>query len=104
MLTMFSSDRCSPARSIALEIGGFNAMELPLRLTVARLRRLPDRVVDQRLAQRPDCARHLVAGSNDFVERLCDPGAVFLRDDERRQQLDGMAAVAGDLRQDLVLL
>src|SRR4029079_10555523 len=54
----------------------FNAMDLPLRLTVARLRRLPDRVVDQRLAERPDRAGDLVAGGDDVVERLLDPVAV----------------------------
>src|SRR5204863_2638106 len=68
------------------------------------LRRLPDRVVDQRLAERPDRAGDLVAGGDDVVERFFDPAAVFFRDHERRQQLDGVAAVAGDLREDLVIL
>src|SRR5258708_27032831 len=68
------------------------------------LRRLPYRVVDQRLAERPDRAGDLVAGGDDLVERFCDPAAVFFGDDEWRQQLDGVAAVAGDLREDLVVL
>src|SRR5882757_8833972 len=70
----------------------------------AVLRRLPHRVIDQRLAERPDRAGDLVAAGDHGIERLLDPVAVFLRDGQRRQQLDGVAAVAGDLGQDLVVL
>ena len=41
------------------------------------LRRLTHRVVDQRLAERPDRAGDLVAGGDDVVERLFDPVAIF---------------------------
>src|SRR6185503_12656741 len=75
-----------------------------LAMTEATLSRLPHGVVDQRLAERPDRAGDLVTGGDDVVERLFDPVAVFLCDHERRQQLDGMAAVAGDLGEDLVIL
>src|SRR5215468_8172791 len=68
------------------------------------LRRLAYGVVDQRLAERPDRAGDLVAACNHFIERVRNPVAVFLGNDERRQQLDGVAAVTGDLRQDLVVL
>src|SRR5689334_20998413 len=68
------------------------------------LRRLPHRVVDQRLAERPDRAGDLVAAGDDGVEGRLDPFAVLVADDERRQELDGVAAVAGDLGQDLVIL
>ena len=68
------------------------------------LRRLAHRVVDQRLAERPDRAGHLVAAGDHVVERLLDPAAVFLGDHQRRQQLDGVEAVAGDLRENLVIL
>src|ERR1700751_1353179 len=61
-------------------------------------------VVDQRLAERPDRAGNLVAGSDDGVERRLDPRAVLFGDGQRRQQLDGMAAVARHLGQDLVVL
>src|SRR5712691_9548404 len=45
-----------------------------------------------------------MAAGNDRVEGGLDPGAVLLGDDERRQQLDRMAAMTGDLAQNLVLL
>src|SRR5260370_6613791 len=67
-------------------------------------RRLASRVVDQSLAERPDRAGDLVAGGDDGIERGFDPAAVFFGDRQRRQQLDGVAAVAGDLREDLVIL
>src|SRR5882762_1770928 len=40
---------------------------------VSGLRRLPHRVVDQRLAERPDRAGDLVAGGDDGIERRLDP-------------------------------
>ncbi len=58
------------------------------------LRRLPDRVVDQRLAERPDRAGDLVAVGDDGVERALDPVAVLIRDGQRRQQLYGVASAA----------
>ena len=69
-----------------------------------RLSRLPDRVVDQRLAERPDRAGDLVAVGDDGVERPLDPVAILVGDGQRRQQLDGVAAVAGNLGEDLVVL
>ncbi|KAG5730989.1 hypothetical protein E4T56_gene17777, partial [Termitomyces sp. T112] len=68
------------------------------------LLRPPHRVVHQRLAERPDRARDLVTAGDHVVERALDPVAVFFGDGERRQQLDGVAAVAGHLREDLVIL
>src|ERR1700680_4733788 len=67
-------------------------------------RRFTHRVVDQRLAERPDRAGDLVAGGDDGIERGFDPAAVFFGDGQRRQQLDGVAAVAGDLGEDLLIL
>jgi len=45
-----------------------------------------------------------VAAGDHGVERPLDPVAIFLGNGERRQQLDGVAAVAGDLRQDFLVL
>ena len=52
------------------------------------------RVFDQRLAQRPDGAWNAVRAGDDGVEGLHDPVAVLVGDDERREQLDRVAAVA----------
>src|SRR6266851_8947738 len=68
------------------------------------LSRFAHGVVDQGLAERPDRAGDLVAGGDDGIERGFDPAAVFFGNGQRRQQLDGVAAVAGDLREDLVIL
>ena len=38
-----------------------------------------------------------MAAGDDGVERVLDPVAVLIGDDQRRQQLDGVAAVARDL-------
>ena len=66
-------------------------------------RRFAHGVVDQRLAERPDRAGDLVAGGDDGIERGFDPVAVLFGDRQRRQQLDGVAAVARDLGEDLVI-
>src|SRR6266576_533008 len=68
------------------------------------LRRLAHGVVDQCLAERPDRAGNLVTGGDHGIERRLDPVAILLGDGQRRQQLDGVAAVAGDLRENLVIL
>src|SRR5579863_1092275 len=70
----------------------------------ATLRRSAHCVIHQRLAERPDRAGNLVAGSDYGIERGLDPVAVLFGDGQRRQQLDGVTAVAGDLGQDLVIL
>src|SRR5437016_8965851 len=97
--------RCSVAHGDLLPRDGGLRLRLIRPTTLAyydsRLRRLPHRVVDQRLAERPDRAGHVVAAGDDGIERGFDPFAVFVGDRERRQELDGMAAVAGDLGQDL---
>ena len=41
---------------------------------------------------------------DDVVERLFDPRAVFVGDGQRRQQLDRMIAVPGDLREQFVVV
>src|SRR5438132_10387918 len=61
-------------------------------------------VTDQGLSERPGGARHAVAGGDHRVERVDDPLAIGLRERQRRQQLDGMAAVTGDLGENLVVL
>ena len=38
-----------------------------------------------------------VAGVDDGLEGALDPDAIFVGDDQRREELDGVAAVPGDL-------
>ena len=47
-------------------------------------------VTDERLAERPNCARHPVAAGDHGVECADHPVAVLVIDDERRDQLDGV--------------
>src|SRR5690242_19661648 len=63
-----------------------------------------ERVVGQRLAQRPHRARHAVRIGDDGAERRFDPRAIIVRDHQRRQELDGGTAMARDLDEDLVRL
>src|SRR6476659_8251701 len=56
------------------------------------LRARAHRVLDQRLAERPDRAR-LVAVGDDVVECPHDPVAVLVGDNQRRDELDGVAAM-----------
>src|SRR5256885_11891492 len=60
-------------------------------------------MLDQRLAERPYRAGAVAVG-DDVIEGTHDPVAVLIIDDQRRNELHGVAAVASDLRQDLVLL
>ena len=58
------------------------------------------RVVRQRGAQAPDCARYLMAIGNDLIERRYQPGPIVVIDDQRGQQLDDVHAMARDLGQE----
>ena len=60
-------------------------------------------IADQGLAERPDRARHPMGGGDHVVEGVLDQVAILIGDDERRQQLDGVAGMAGDLGQHLVV-
>src|SRR5262249_43119314 len=62
------------------------------------------RIANQGLAERPDCAGDAVGGGDHVVEGTLDEVAILVGDDEGRQQLDGVAGVAGDLSQHLVVL
>src|ERR1700674_332388 len=73
-------------------------------LRVSRIRARAQRVVDQGLAERPDGAGHPVTAGDHAVERPFDPCAILVRDDQRRQELDRMTGMAGDLAENLVLL
>src|ERR1700694_4568513 len=68
------------------------------------LRRSAHGVVDQGLAQRPDRAGDLVDGGDHGIERGLDPVAILFGDGQRRQQFYRVAAVAGDLGENLVVL
>src|SRR3984893_1611466 len=92
---MAGLDRTSPAMTVLI---GHGFRTLPL----ASAPRLPG-IADQRLAERPEGARNPMRGGDDLIECTLDPVAVLLRDDERRQQLDGMAGVTGDLGEHLVV-
>src|SRR6202521_5349652 len=70
----------------------------------SRIRARAQRVVDQGLAERPDGAGHPVTAGDHAVERPFDPCAILVRDDQRRQELDRMTGMAGDLAENLVLL
>src|SRR5262245_48287006 len=62
-----------------------------------------DGVIYKRPAQRPDRPGDAVTVRNDRFESALDPVAVVVRDGERREQLDGVAAVPGNLRENAVL-
>src|SRR5579871_1547866 len=61
-------------------------------------------IADQRLAKRPDRARNAMRCGDDVIEGVLDQVAVLIRNDERLQQLYGVARVPGDLGQHLVVL
>src|SRR6188768_1746698 len=64
----------------------------------------PHGVTDQRLAQGPDRARHLMTVRNRGVECAHDPVAIRIRQHKRRDELDRVAALARGLAEDLVVL
>src|SRR3954468_14068610 len=59
-------------------------------------------VADQRLAERPDGARHAVTAGDHLVERAHDPIAILVVDHQGRQQLDRVAGMSRHLTEDLV--
>src|SRR6266481_7426429 len=95
--------RSSGLRLLTLPRSGPNVRDRKIAIKPC-LRRAAHGVVDQRLAERPDRAGDLVTGGDDGIERGFDPTAVLFGNRQRRQQLDGVAAVARDLREDLVIL
>src|ERR1700730_11939915 len=86
---------------LATAIWAIERKDLPER---AASRRFTHGVVDQRFAERPDRAGNLVAGRDHRIERRHDPVAVLFGDGQWRAQVYRVAAVAGDLGQDLVIL
>src|SRR6185295_12430107 len=55
-------------------------------------------------AQIPNCAGDAVTVGDNFFKPVADPGAVLLIQGQRRNELDDVHAVAGDLGNDAVLL
>jgi len=62
------------------------------------------RVADQGFAQRPYRARDTMTVGDDRIEGTQDPIAIGIGNDQRRQKLDGVTGVAGDLTENFVLL
>ena len=61
-------------------------------------------MADQGFPQRPYGPRDTVTVGDDRIEGTKDPIAIGIGNDQRRQKLDGVAGVAGDLTENFVLL
>src|SRR5262249_16072207 len=79
-------------------------MTLPLRPGALLCRIGFQGVAGQGFTEGPNRARHPMAFGNHHIKRLLDPGAIALRDEERRKQLYGVACVARDLAKNPVIL